>query len=59
MTDESVRPMTTFELAGAERGQLPDAPLAMPAQRLEPDVNWLREALLAPLRVLQIRSREV
>lgn len=59
MTDQSVRNMTALDVTAADPGTLPEAPLAMPAQRLEPDASWLREALAAPLRMFQIRSREV
>lgn len=59
MTESSARNLTAFDATAAERGELPVAPLAMPTQRLEPEAGWLREALLAPLRVLHIRSREV
>ena len=58
MTDLSVR-LSSSEPLTKMRGTLPDAPLAMPSQRLESDANWLREALVAPLRMFQPRSREV
>ncbi|MFT6531531.1 MAG: hypothetical protein ACJASC_001066 [Limimaricola cinnabarinus] len=41
--------IVTFEAEAARRGALPDAPLAMPRQRLERDVT---PALLARLRAL-------
>jgi hypothetical protein len=50
MTDLSARFPLASELAVAPRGALPDAPLAMPVQRLEPAGGLLRRlgALLAP-----------
>ena len=50
MTDLSARFPSDAPLALAPRGALPDAPLAMPTQRLESDGGTLRRlaALLAP-----------
>ena len=49
MTDLSARFPSDAPLALAPRGTLPDAPLAMPTQRLESDGGTLRRlaALLA------------
>lgn len=59
MTETSVRNDMTQETLVVERGLLPVAPLAMPAQRLEPSSSWLRELVSAPVRLILPRSREV
>ena len=59
MTEDSVRLTIGHDMTAAEPGRLPVAPLAMPTQRLEPEASWLRDALMAPLRVFNTRSREV
>lgn len=44
----------TPDLSGSRRGALPDAPLAMPAQKLESaGAGWL-DWLTAPLRLLRL-----
>lgn len=59
MTDLSARFPLDPDLTAVQRGALPDAPLAMPTQVLEPTRGRWLAALAMPLRLFQLPSRGV